>query len=152
MWLYGFREKQEMIEIASTKCVYSELWTYIYRIEYNKETFSLPLSLSPFFFFGCTYSIWKFLGKGSSSTHSFNLHHSCGKTNTGTLSHCARPGIEITPQQQPELLQKQCQIFNPLCHSGNSETFSFINNNNKIVIEISILNSPMSRRQYIKFR
>ena len=28
--------------------------------------------------------------------------------------------MELTPQQQPELLQRQCQILNPLCHSRNS--------------------------------
>lgn len=28
------------------------------------------------------------------------------------------PGIELMPQQQPELLQGQCQFLNPLRHKG----------------------------------
>ena len=34
---------------------------------------------------------------------SCDLHHSCG--NTGTLTHCARLGIQPVPLQWPELLQ-----------------------------------------------
>ena len=38
------------------------------------------------------------------------------------LSHMEvpRPGIKAVPQQRPELLQRQCQILNPLPHSRNS--------------------------------
>ena len=32
--------------------------------------------------------------------------------------HAAAPGIELTPQQQSEPQQRQCQILNPLSHQG----------------------------------
>ena len=44
-------------------------------------------TLDIFFFFGCTCSIWKFLGQGSNQSHSFNLHHSC--SNAWSLTHYA---------------------------------------------------------------
>ena len=37
-----------------------------------------------------------------------------------TLNPLFRPGIEPTPQQQPEPLGRQCRILNLLCYSGNS--------------------------------
>ena len=66
---------------------------------------------TPFPFFGCTLSIRKFLGQGSNLSHSYDLCYSY--SNTGLLTHCAGLWIE------PELSQRQCQIFNPLCNSGN---------------------------------
>ena len=63
-------------------------------------------------FFSWTHSILKFLGQGSNPSHPCNLHHSCG--NTRSLTHCARPGIKSTPQQQPKPPQRQCRILNPL--------------------------------------
>ena len=38
-----------------------------------------------------------------------------------TLDPRTRPGIEPMPQQQTKPLQRQCQVPNPLCHSGNSD-------------------------------
>ena len=38
----------------------------------------------------------------------------------GSLTHCAGPGMEPTPQQQPQSLHRQCRILNPLHHSRNS--------------------------------
>lgn len=42
------------------------------------------------------------------------------------LNTCARLGIRATHQQGPELLQRQCQILNLLCHSGNSRGCWFL--------------------------
>ena len=80
-----------------------------------------------FLFFGCTHGIRKFPSQGSNLSCSCDLCHSC--TNARSLTHCTRPGIKPELQQQPELLQRNCRIFNPLCHNGNSLiefSFSFI--------------------------
>ena len=71
-----------------------------------------------FFFNGWVCGIWKFLGPGSNLSHSCSLHHSCGSV--GSLTLCAGLGIEPGPQQWPKSLQRQRQVINPLCHSGNS--------------------------------
>ena len=63
------------------------------------------------FFFSRTHSTWTFPRQGINPCHSCNLHHSC--SNTGSLTHCAGPGIEPMPSQ------RQCQILNPLHHSRN---------------------------------
>ena len=60
-----------------------------------------------------------FAGQGSNSSHSCDLSNSCDKT--GSLTHWAKPGIKHTPQQQPEILQRQLLILNPLWHSRNSK-------------------------------
>ena len=57
-------------------------------------------------------SIWKFPDQGSNPRHSYSLHHSF--SNAWSLTHCS--GLKIKPMP----LQKQCQIFNLLHHSGNS--------------------------------
>ena len=61
-----------------------------------------------FFFLGCTQGVWKFLGQGLLLSLSCSLHHSC--SNTGSLTHCTGPGIELAPpqkqaDQQPNVLQ-----------------------------------------------
>ena len=71
-----------------------------------------------FFFYGHTHSIWKFLDQGLNPSHSCDLCHSC--SNAGSLTHCARPGVE------PALPQRQEKIIKPLCHSGNSRKRFFI--------------------------
>ena len=58
----------------------------------------------------CTSSICKFPSQG--------LNPSCG--DAGSLTCCARPGIEPVP------LQRQCQILNPLSHSRNSQSWEFL--------------------------
>ena len=68
--------------------------------------------ISFFFFFDHTCHIWKFLGQVSNTSHSSG--------NAGCLRYCARPWIKPVPQQLPEPLQRQCQILNTLCYSGNS--------------------------------
>ena len=70
------------------------------------------------FIFDHTLSIWKLLGQWLNSSLSYNLCHSCD--NAGCLTHCTRPGIEYT------LLQRQCQILNPLCYSGNLKINDFL--------------------------
>ena len=45
----------------------------------------------------CGCSLWKFPGQGLNLSCSGNLHHSF--SNTGSLTHCTRPGIEPIPQQ-----------------------------------------------------
>ena len=62
-----------------------------------------------FFFFGCTFGIWKFSGQRWILSYGCDLHHSCG--NTGSLTHCAKLGIKLMLQQRHH------QIHNPLCHS-----------------------------------
>ena len=57
---------------------------------------------------GHTCNVWKFPGQGSNPSR---LCHSCN--NARSLTHCARPRIEIVP------LQRKCQILNLLCPSGN---------------------------------
>ena len=44
--------------------------------------------------FGCTCSIWKFLGQGSNPSRICDLCDSC--SNSGPLTHCARSGIKPT--------------------------------------------------------
>ena len=56
--------------------------------------------------------------QGSNPSHICELHHSC--SNAGSLTHGLGQGIQPGPQQQPQSLQRQHWIFNPLCHSGNS--------------------------------
>ena len=70
-----------------------------------------------------TAYIWKFSDQGLNPSHSFNLYHSC--SNTGSLNHCAGPGIEPTCQQRPKLPQRKCWIFNSLGHSRNSLKYIF---------------------------
>lgn len=49
--------------------------------------------------FSChTQGIQNFSGQGSNPSQSYDLHHNCG--NTGTLTHCVRPGIKPTSQQR----------------------------------------------------
>ena len=62
-------------------------------------------------------------GQGSNPSCSCHLCCSCG--NTRSLTHCARQGMEPMPWQWPELLQREHQILNPLCHSGNYWTSAF---------------------------
>ena len=66
-----------------------------------------------FVFFGCTCGILKFPGQGSDPSCSCNLCHSCSNAGSSTL--CAVPGIEPAPPQ------RQRQILNLLCLSGNSQ-------------------------------
>ena len=56
-----------------------------------------------FFFFGCISGKWKFQGQGSNQSCNCNLRSSC--SNAGSLTHCARPGIEPKPPQQRQPLQ-----------------------------------------------
>ena len=69
------------------------------------------------FFFGCTQSIRKFLGQRSNLSSST---YATAVAALDTLTHCTGLGMEPDPQQQPEPLQRQCQVLNPLCHTGNS--------------------------------
>ena len=68
--------------------------------------------------FGCTHSIWKFLGEGSNPSCSCDLRHGCG--NAGSLTCCARP--RMTASQ----LWRQLWILNPLHYSGNSRIYSLL--------------------------
>ena len=61
---------------------------------------------------GHTHGIWKFPGQGLNPSHGYG--------NARSLTHCAKPGIKPTPQQQQEPLQRQRWILDPLHHSGNS--------------------------------
>lgn len=66
-----------------------------------------------FIFFGSTHGIWKVpwvrdQTEGAAATY----HCSCSKA--GSLTLCMKSGIE------PVLPQRQYQVFNQLCHSGNS--------------------------------
>ena len=81
------------------------------------------------FVFGHIQGICKFPGQGSNLSHSYNLRHSHG--NVGYLTHCTGLGIKPASQQQPKLLQRQCQILNLLCHRANSmcACFKLIVNN-----------------------
>ena len=57
--------------------------------------FFFSLYPGPFFFFllhSCTRGIWTFPGQGSNQSCSASLHHS--HSNTGSLIHWIRPGIE----------------------------------------------------------
>ena len=56
------------------------------------------LSLSLFFFFGCTHGIRKLPGQGSSPSHSLNPH------NSGQFLNCTRPGFKPVSLQWPEPL------------------------------------------------
>ena len=59
----------------------------------------------------CTQGIWRFRGQGCNLSSRCGLHPS----NAGSFfTHCARLGIK------PTSLQRQCQLINPLHHSGNS--------------------------------
>ena len=44
------------------------------------------------------HGIQKFLGQGSNLSQSYDLHHSY--SNTGSLTHCAKPGIKLAPPQR----------------------------------------------------
>ena len=75
------------------------------------------MSFILFSFFGCTCGIWKFLGQGSSLSCIYDLHHSCD--NTGSLIHCARPGIEPAMPQRRAGSLTHCTTagtLNTACH------------------------------------
>ena len=65
-----------------------------------------------FFFFYYPHGILKFLGPGLNLSCSCDICHSC--SNSGSLTHCTSPRIEIAPQQWPMTLQRQCPILNSL--------------------------------------
>ena len=71
-------------------------------------------------FFCCCYAhgIWRFLGQGLNLSYICDLCHSCG--NARSLTHGTGPRTKPAPQQESEPLQRQHQILNLLCHSGNS--------------------------------
>ena len=84
----------------------------------------IPVHFYFILFFGHICSIWKLADKGSNPSHSCDLCHRC--RNNGSLTHYAGFGIELMPQQQPKLLQRQCQILNMLYHRGNSPVYFYI--------------------------
>ena len=51
-----------------------------------------------FFFFGHLHGICTLPGQGLNSSWRCDLRHSC--SNAGSLTHCARPGMEPGPQQR----------------------------------------------------
>ena len=61
------------------------------------QSWSLGSQARLIFLFQPHCSIQKFLGQGSNPSCHRNLHHSCGRV--GSLTHCARLGIEHVPQQ-----------------------------------------------------
>ena len=68
-----------------------------------------------FFFFGSTCSIWKFPGQGSNLSCRCGLRHSC--SNTGSLTHCARPRVKSTSQRQhwiPNLLHQSRNSYDSI--------------------------------------
>lgn len=70
------------------------------------------ISLWNFFFF-LFLAAWMAYGSSRARDVSCrSLHHSCD--NSGSLTHCSRPGIKLS------MLQRQGRIFNPLHHSENS--------------------------------
>ena len=86
-----------------------------------------PLSCSQFTYI-CTQDAPVAYGssraRGLNWSHGSDLQHSC--SNAGSLTHCARLGIQAIPQRQPEPLQRQCWILNLLCHSRNSNFHIFL--------------------------
>ena len=83
--------------------------------------FSLPF-LSHFFLW--TFGIWKFLGLGSNQSCNWDLRHSHSSggsvtyvtacSNTWSLTHWERPGMESTTSQ------RLCQVLNLQHHNRNS--------------------------------
>ena len=98
------------------KSYFSTLW------KQEKQRFFFPYKLiclqRPLFFFFWSHNIPKFPGQRLNLSRSCELCHSCG--HSVSLTYCTGLGIEPEPQLQPEPLQRQCQILNPFCHSGNS--------------------------------
>ena len=84
-----------MLSIFSPAC-----WLFIF-----SGKISIQEVLCPSFFF--FFFFWQHLqhmeapGQGSNPSHRCHLCHSC--SNAGSLTPCARPGIEPVPPQQPEL-------------------------------------------------
>ena len=72
------------------------------------------LSYSP------TCTIWKLPARGRIRAAAAGLRHSHNNSNTGSLTHWARPRIEPTSSQ------RQCRVLNQWSHSGNSGTRPFI--------------------------
>ena len=78
--------------------------------------FSHRVTILTFFSpYGHIHSVWKFLGQGSNSSHSCDLHYSCG--NPGSLTHCTGLGIEPAPaQRQAESLTHCTMAGTPYSH------------------------------------
>ena len=73
----------------------------------------LSLKERLFFFFGYTYSTWKFQGQGSNPHQSCNLGCSC--RNTRSFTYCTGPGIEpLLPQRQTRSLTHCTTAGTPL--------------------------------------
>ena len=64
------------------------------------------LSLS----FGCTCSIWKFLGQGSNLSRIFDLCHCCGNTGFLTPQHHGRSSERGLSTEQPAPLAALCSL------------------------------------------
>ena len=62
-------------------------WSFL-RLFHLSEIVIFPMSLS--YLFGCTHSIWKFLGQGLNPSCSFDLRHSIGNAGPFNLLYCAR--------------------------------------------------------------
>ena len=68
------------------------------------HTWHIARSTTSMVFISCYYcllfwpphGIWKFPGQGSDLSHSCDLHQSC--SNTRSLTHCAKPGMELVSQ------------------------------------------------------
>ena len=70
-------------------------------------------------FFGCTHSMWNFLGQWLNLSHSCNLHHSCDQYHSwvSPLSFNPGPGVNLNLHSN---LRHCSRILNPLYHSRNS--------------------------------
>ena len=89
-------------------------WGHLFKMHYLPPSLAFPYPLPPH---PCTpypsLACGNSQGQESNLSHSFDLHHSWI-----LLIHCAWPGVEPMCQQEPDPLQGQHLILNPLCYSS----------------------------------
>ena len=86
-FMAAFPSIQGLVKVQTLHWVYASSGIFVC-LFFSLEDF--PLSVFFFFFFGHTFSIWKFLGQGWNMSRSCNLDHSC--SNAGSLTHWASAG------------------------------------------------------------
>ena len=85
------------------------------------------VKIRPFYFYlASSEACGSSPGQGSNLSQAAT--HATAVANTGSITHCASQGSQPHLSSDPQLLQRQPQILNPLCHRSNSQKYFIFKN------------------------